>query len=69
MTRQAIALAGSPDVCSICGDDTANDHYLPAAYRSAGGVDTLRLCNECVRIRHSMGEPFVPFEGSGHEAG
>ena len=69
MIREAIALAGSPDVCSICGDDPANDYCLPAAYRSAGRVDTLRLCNGCVRIRHSMGEPFVLFEGSGHEAG
>lgn len=59
MTRQAIALAGSPDVCSICGDDPANDYRLPAEYRSAGGVDAWRLCSECVRIRHSMGEPFV----------
>ena len=37
MTRQAIAPAGSPDVCSTCGDDPANDYYLPASYRFAGG--------------------------------
>jgi len=65
MTRQAIQLAGSPDVCSICGDDPASDYYLPAKYRSAGGVDTLRLCEDCLRIRYSMGEPFTALEGSG----
>jgi hypothetical protein len=69
MTRQAIALADSPEVCSICGDDPANNYYLPAAYRSAGGVNTLRLCEDCVRIRRSMGEPFAAFEGPGPEAG
>ncbi len=60
MTRQTIERAGSVEVCSICGDEPAYDHYLPAPYSSAGGVDTLRLCDDCVRIRHGMGEPFIP---------
>lgn len=60
-TRQTIGLAGTPEVCSVCGDQPANDYYLPARYRSAGGVDTLRLCKDCLQIRHAMGEPFIRF--------
>lgn len=55
MTRQAIQLAGSPDVCSICGDDPVSDYYLPAKYRSASGVDMLRLYEDCLQISYSMG--------------
>ena len=61
MTRHAIRLAGTPDVCSVCGDQPANDYYLSARYRSAGGVDTLRLCRGCLQIRGAMGEPFIRF--------
>lgn len=60
MTRKVIELTGREDVCSICGDDPAADYRLPAKYRSAGGVDTLRLCNDCVQIRQALGEPFAP---------
>lgn len=47
------------DVCSICGDRPASDYYLPKAFRSAGGVDTFRLCADCLRIRRVSGEPFL----------
>jgi hypothetical protein len=59
MTRKVIKLAGSPDVCSICGDDPAKDYRLEEAHRPAGGVDTLRLCDDCLAIRIGGGEPFV----------
>jgi hypothetical protein len=59
MTRMAIAaMGGNENVCSICGDDPANDYRLPEAYRSPGGVDTLRLCDECLQIKRRTGEPF-----------
>ncbi|MFC5862171.1 YiiX/YebB-like N1pC/P60 family cysteine hydrolase [Acidicapsa dinghuensis] len=64
MTRRVLELAGNPNVCSICGDDPAQVYYLPARHRSAGGVDTLRLCSDCLEIRHGMGEPFIPLDGS-----
>lgn len=64
MTRRVLELAGNPNVCSICGDDPAQAYYLPAKYRSAGGVDTLRLCTDCLAIRHEMGEPFILLDGS-----
>jgi hypothetical protein len=58
-TRTVIRAAGGPDVCSVCGDDPAEDYRLEEAYRPAGGVDTLRLCDDCLKIKRDMGEPFV----------
>ena len=51
MTRQAIAPAGSPDVCSTCGDDPANDYYLPASYRSAGDRESAQVVSRPVSQR------------------
>lgn len=65
MTRKAIELGGSPDVCSICGDDPARDYRLEEALRPAGGVDTLRLCDDCLNIRQRSGESFVLFLDEG----
>jgi hypothetical protein len=59
MTKLAIETAGSLDVCSICGDDPASDYRLADEYRPPGGVDTLRLCDDCLDIRRNSGEPFV----------
>jgi Permuted papain-like amidase enzyme, YaeF/YiiX, C92 family len=61
MTKIAIATAGSLDVCSICGDDPAADYRLEEEYRPPGGVDTLRLCDDCLDIKRNSGEPFVAF--------
>jgi hypothetical protein len=46
------------DVCSICGDDPAQDYRLEEPFQSAGGVDTLKLCEDCFEIRRDMSEPF-----------
>jgi hypothetical protein len=59
MTRKIIELACRMDVCSICGDDPAKDYQLEESHRPPGGVDTLRLCDDCVGIRRAKGEPFV----------
>jgi hypothetical protein len=59
MTREIIRLSGRLDVCSVCGDDPASDYRLAEGHRPAGGVDTLRLCDDCVRIRRAGGEPFM----------
>jgi hypothetical protein len=59
MTRKIIELTGRADVCSICGDDPASDYRLEEEHRPAGGADTLRLCEDCVRIRRASGEPFT----------
>jgi hypothetical protein len=59
MTREIIKLSGRVDVCSVCGDGPASDYRLAEGHRPAGGVDTLRLCDDCVRIRQATGEPFM----------
>lgn len=59
-TRVVIADAGREDVCSVCGDDPAADYRLERMFRPPGGPDTLRLCEDCVVIRKSMGDPFEP---------
>jgi hypothetical protein len=64
-TRKIIQLAGDPNVCSICGDDPASDYRLEEGYRPAAGVDTLRLCDDCLRIRRAGDEPFAAFSDDG----
>lgn len=58
MTEAAIREAGSSDVCSICADDPAHDYALVDT--PAAGPGTLRLCDDCFRIR-SVDEPMEPF--------
>lgn len=60
MTRQVVKCFGSVEVCSICGDNPARDYRLEEAQRPAGGVDTMRLCEDCLGIRRAVGEVFEP---------
>ena len=61
-TKQIISLASSEEVCSICGDDKANDYKLKGSQATPGMVVTLKLCDDCLNIRKKMhGENFVPF--------
>lgn len=61
-TRQIIQMAGSNDVCSICGDEESNDYKLDSEDTN---VSSLRLCDDCLGIRKSMhGENFVPLQSS-----
>ena len=60
MVRAVIETFESADICSVCGDEPATDYYLPKPLRSAGGVDTFRLCQDCMGIRRSSGEAFLP---------
>lgn len=59
MTRKVIEMTGRTDVCSVCGDNPANDYCLDENQRPAGGPDTLRLCDDCVQIRRASGESFT----------
>lgn len=58
MTEAAIQSTGSSDVCSVCADDSARDYALVSML--AAGPGTLRLCDDCFRIR-SLDEPMRPF--------
>jgi hypothetical protein len=60
MTRMVIDAAGSSDVCSICGDDPALDFRLDEPGADVVHPLTLKLCIDCVSIRASNGERFVP---------
>lgn len=63
MTRTILQTAGRQDVCSICGDDPAKEYRLDEGYRPPSGVNTLRLCDDCLQIRRADGEPFEPLGG------
>lgn len=57
--RQVLQLAGSNDVCSLCGDDPAED-YLLMGDKVPGFVYTLRLCQDCLVIRQQhLGESYT----------
>jgi len=58
MAEAAIQATGSSDVCSVCADDPACDYALVSM--PAAGPGTLRLCDDCFRIR-SVDEPMRPF--------
>lgn len=58
MTEAAIRATGSMDVCSVCADDPACDYVFVSI--PAAGPGTLRLCDDCFRIR-SIDEPMKPF--------
>lgn len=53
-----VQVAGSSDVCSVCGDDPARDYAL--VNMPAAGPGTIRLCDDCLRIRSPDG-PMRPF--------
>ena len=52
--------AGSLEVCSVCGDDPASDYKLDKPGLPADAVTTLRLCDDCLKIRRAGGELFRP---------
>jgi hypothetical protein len=53
-TRSIIDLAGSVDVCSICGDAPAKDYRLVGHAISDEAICTLRLCADCWDMRRAM---------------
>jgi hypothetical protein len=58
VTRFVVDQAGREDICSVCGDDPATDYRIEKGFRPPGGPDTLRLCDDCLVIRRSSGDPF-----------
>ncbi|EPA99427.1 hypothetical protein PG5_02340 [Pseudomonas sp. G5(2012)] len=58
MTEAGIRIAGSLDVCTVCADEPARDYVL--LNTPAAGPGTLRLCDDCFRIR-SIDEPMKTF--------
>jgi hypothetical protein len=60
-TKLVIKKTGSSDVCSVCGDDPAADYQLEGNLPT-NAVATLRLCDDCLKIRRGGGEDFVPMK-------
>lgn len=58
MTEAAIRATGSLDVCTVCADEPVRDYVLLSI--PAAGPGTLRLCDDCFRIR-SIDEPMKTF--------
>ncbi len=60
-TRQIISEAGTDRVCSICGDDPAEDYKLKRKPTSPDMVLTFKLCGDCLDIQTRMhGEKIEP---------
>lgn len=53
-TRLILEKTGSDAVCSVCGDDPVRDYRLVGPGVPDAVVCTLRLCNDCWRIRAEM---------------
>jgi hypothetical protein len=60
MPRVAVRNATQPEVCSVCGDDPAADYRLHRRIRPPAGIDTLRLCEDCVKHRLAFGGVYLP---------
>lgn len=61
-SRAIVDLAGKVDVCSVCGDEPAADYKLDEERPPLGSVRSLRLCDDCLRIRTEAGESFSPLK-------
>ena len=61
-SKQIIELAGSTEICSICGDSPSQDYQLVGIELGSDAVATARLCKDCLMIRrNTQGEEFIPF--------
>jgi hypothetical protein len=58
-TRQIIGLAGSSDVCSICGDEEAHDYLVSGSKFGRNLKATARLCDDCKQIQTNAGNRFA----------
>jgi hypothetical protein len=54
--RRIVKLVGRSDVCSVCGDDPADDYKVVATAIPPNAVATVRLCPDCHEIRSYGGE-------------
>ena len=50
-TAQIVKLAGSDEVCSICGDHGGIEYQILTRECAPGVAATIRLCDHCKAIR------------------
>ena len=53
-TERMLRLAGSNDVCSVCGDKPSQAYRIVAPPPVDKAVATIRLCKDCHRLRSTM---------------
>lgn len=62
-TRAVLELVGREDVCSVCGDEPANDYKLIGEEIPDDAVGSIRLCDDCKRIRSQQyGEQYAALD-------
>lgn len=61
LSRHAVALGGSIEVCTSCADQPAASYRVVNGAEAMPGVPSLRLCDDCIGIRRGMGNILVPF--------
>lgn len=54
LTRSIVTAAGKSEVCSVCGDEDA-----PVYCSTSDPSATIRLCDDCRRIRAANGETYT----------
>ena len=60
-TKHLISLAGTDSICSICGDDPAQDYKVERKKAIPDMILTFKLCSDCLDIHRTMyGEKLVP---------
>lgn len=59
-TETIVKAAGSPEVCSVCGDNPAQDYKLTNDLPPEA-VATIRLCDDCLGMRGAAGEKLIAF--------
>jgi hypothetical protein len=53
-TRTILDASGREDVCSICGEDPANDVRIVNGALPPGTPTQIRLCDDCRQARQAM---------------
>jgi hypothetical protein len=52
-TLRILRSAGTDDVCSVCGDEKPKDYRIVSKLPT-GAPNTIKLCDDCRRIRSGM---------------
>jgi hypothetical protein len=62
IAKDAIATFGRLDVCSVCGEDPADDYQIIDSLMQSNAVATVRLCDDCLRYKIVVNnETFIPY--------
>jgi hypothetical protein len=51
VTKIVVETLGNLNVCSVCGDDPAQDYELLDKFMQKNAVATIRLCDDCLKIK------------------